>query len=343
MRLDSARDLKAQLGLQLHKIALGQKTTMLEMFSAAIDGKPRAAGRAPRRIVPQGVAVGITPAGRKRKKDGYRLAVRIQVRDPATAAFASYAAGMAKDEVDVRFVGPVAAIRKLTVASPYRARVRPVKPGYSIAHPQVTAGTIGMVVKDAKGRVGLLSNNHVLANSNNAARGDAALQPSPHDGGSDPVDAVGTLERFIRLKPTGSNSVDAAYARLSAEVAADPTFDGRVFAGLVAADDIVDNTEVWKIGRTTGFTEGVITAVEVDQVTVDYNGMLSTFDGQIEIAGIGGAFSAGGDSGSCILNGHNEGVGLLFAGSEEGGPDDTGLTYANPLEWALGMLSLTPA
>ena len=63
-------------------------------------------------------------------------------------------------------------------------RQRPVPLGYSVGHPAITAGTIGARVRDALGRVYILSNNHVLANSNGASIGDPAYQPGPFDGGT---------------------------------------------------------------------------------------------------------------------------------------------------------------
>src|SRR6266581_984976 len=62
-------------------------------------------------------------------------------------------------------------------------RQRPAPPGFSVGHPAITAGTIGARVRDAVGRVYILSNNHVLANSNGATIGDPEYQPGPFDGG----------------------------------------------------------------------------------------------------------------------------------------------------------------
>lgn len=85
-----------------------------------------------------------------------------------------------------------------------RDRFRPIIPaGVSIGHFKVTAGTLGVVVKDrATGDTLLLSNNHVFANSNDAAIGDDILQPAAMDGGRQPGDVVAKLERFARLRYT---------------------------------------------------------------------------------------------------------------------------------------------
>ncbi len=85
-----------------------------------------------------------------------------------------------------------------------RDRFRPVIPsGVSIGHFKVTAGTLGTMVKDKRtGEVFVLSNNHVLANSNESAIGDAILQPAAMDGGREPGDVVARLERFTALRFT---------------------------------------------------------------------------------------------------------------------------------------------
>jgi hypothetical protein len=83
-----------------------------------------------------------------------------------------------------------------------RDRFRPEIPsGVSIGHYKITAGTLGTIVTDKNtGEKLILSNNHVLANSNNALVGDAILQPGPADGGQNPADMVARLERFIQIR-----------------------------------------------------------------------------------------------------------------------------------------------
>ena len=82
-----------------------------------------------------------------------------------------------------------------------RDRWRPTIPGgVTIGHPLVTAGTLGVLVKDrSTGQPLILSNNHVLANTNNAMIGDPILQPAVTDRGMNPGDIVARLERFTPL------------------------------------------------------------------------------------------------------------------------------------------------
>ena len=85
-----------------------------------------------------------------------------------------------------------------------RDRFRPVIPsGVSVGHYKITAGTLGTIVRDRRtGAALILSNNHVLANSNDSLVGDPVMQPAPMDGGKQPEDVVARLERFVRLRFT---------------------------------------------------------------------------------------------------------------------------------------------
>jgi hypothetical protein len=277
------------------------------------------------------VAVGLTPTAY-----GARVAVRLQ-RD-ADRRLLPDLGRAAEAEVDVRVIGPV---RPSSSPDQLQRRVRPLRPGLSVGHPTVSAGTLGGFVRSAAGP-GLLSNNHVLAASNAASVGDAVLQPGPADGGG-PGDRVATLAAFERLVSGTANLVDAAVATLDTGVEADPgDLPGGPLLGTVPAGLDLDPEEaVEKVGRTTGHTYGRITAVEVDGVAVEYDEAVYRFDDQIEIAGRTGAFSEGGDSGSVIWRSRDRApVALLFAGSETGGDAGTGVTFANPLSTVLSTLGV---
>jgi len=103
-------------------------------------------------------------------------------------------------------------------------RQRPAPLGFSVGHPLITAGSIGARVADAAGNVFVLSNNHVLANSNDATIGDPALQPGPFDGGTAPADQIGTLAAFNTIDFSGGlNTIDAAIARSTVDALGNAT------------------------------------------------------------------------------------------------------------------------
>jgi hypothetical protein len=231
-------------------------------------------------------------------------------------------------------------------------KMRPARPGISIGHFQITAGTLGCLVERA-GQVYILSNNHVLANSNAAQVGDAILQPGPHDGGTS-ADRIATLEQFIPIdfstssvpgcsplsflmrlfgsSPTsqinepGNNTVDCAIAKPLSDNLVDPDI---LNIGIpTGAGSATLGTPVQKSGRTTGFTQDQITQIDV-MVSVNYGGPIAIFKNQL----MAGAMSKGGDSGSAVLDMDKQVVGLLFAGSDT-------TTIMNPIQLVLEALQV---
>ena len=84
-------------------------------------------------------------------------------------------------------------------------RFRPAPGGVSVGHVAITAGTLGCWVTK-NGQKVILSNNHVLANSNDAEIGDSILQPGPFDGGNFPQDHIANLEQFVPIAFEGEPS-----------------------------------------------------------------------------------------------------------------------------------------
>ena len=332
---DSARELKARLSQRLSEAPPG---SVLSRGADDAGTAPYAAGGATRW---SGVALGLAPVG----PQSVHLAIRL-VDEADAAAVLGGLDDAARSEVDVRVIGFV---RPLPLPSPgsspeeLQQRVRPLRAGLSISHPAVTAGTLGGFVRlPGSDQLLVLSNNHVLAASDAAAVGDPALQPGVADGGT-PADQIGALGAFVQLTTEPGNLVDAAVATLAPGVDADPGgYPGGPLAALVAAIEDVDPEElVEKIGRTTGHTRGRITAVEVDGVGVQYDEGVVTFDDQVEVEGLTGEFSAGGDSGSVVWRSRDRApLGLLFAGSSTGGSAGGGVTFANPLVTVLRELGV---
>lgn len=218
-------------------------------------------------------------------------------------------------------------------------RVRPLMIGTSVGHYAITCGSIGAFVKHGSD-ICILSNNHVIANQNDAKAGDVILQPGAHDGGTKDKDVVATLTKFVTIKENG-NLVDAAYAVLGKGEKYDPSTIHGVGKLAGTADEVEVGEELAKFGRTTGTTRGKVTAIEMDNVRVRYSHGVYSFDSQIEVEGAGDkSFSAGGDSGSGVVNSDNKLVGLLFAGGSQGGSNGKGLTYLNYMSNVLKALEV---
>lgn len=227
----------------------------------------------------------------------------------------------------------------------FRGRHRPAPGGVSVGHVNITAGTLGSraigLTAPWSNRHLILSNNHVLANSNNAQVNDSIIQPGPADGGRHPGDQIAVLARWVPINFGGAaNFVDAAFGWawhdrirgeqyfLSGGAAA---YYRTGTAPLAASLGMV----VGKSGRTTGLTQGRVTQIGVS-VNVNYQGRIALFRNQIAIQSVNAnPFSAGGDSGSLIWQWATglRPVGLLFAG---GG----GTTFANPIGAALAALNI---
>jgi hypothetical protein len=291
---------------------------------------------------------------------GYKIAGGVQTDEPAVIVSVRQkmpTAQLAEAEIVPKTVGDVKTdvieTGEIVAFQNPRQRMRPARPGVSIGHFAITAGTLGCLVRK-NNQVYILSNNHVLANSNDAQIGDAIYQPGTADGGT-AADQIGTLAEFIPiafdgtpappvgclnqllsllgLKPRqpqqnepGNNKVDCALARPTTPDLVTP--DILNIGVPIGAGTATLGTPVQKSGRTTGYTTGSILQIDVT-VTVNYGGPLATFTGQL----MAGAISQGGDSGSAVLDMNKRVVGLLYAGSATS-------TIINPIQFVLDMLGV---
>jgi hypothetical protein len=207
----------------------------------------------------------------------------------------------------------------------YTTRIRPTPPGYSIGHYGITAGTLSCLVRDRVTEETLiLSNNHVIANSNNASPGDPVVQPGPSDGGTPPGDTIAYLVRWKPIVPRG-NTVDAAVARPVRPDVVTPNIPGiGIPRGVRKMDRI--GVYVQKVGRTTQYTSGIVTAYNASIFPLYYPGI-----GGVEFVSciVTTGMSSGGDSGSLLLDMDRQATGLLFAGMEIDGRDV--VTYYNDI------------
>src|SRR5215472_12644702 len=211
----------------------------------------------------------------------------------------------------------------------------------------------------------ILSNNHVLARSSQGVAGEAIDQPGqPACFASDipvanltqqaPLAPAGTTQG--RTGPSPSN-VDAAIAMIISGTVdtAGTILDLGATAGTTSlpaappsgtVGTAALNMNVAKSGRTTGLTCSTIASIALN-VQVDYetscgsnvNAFTATYTNQVSVNG--GNFSAGGDSGSLIVDSTTaRPIALLYGGS-------TTDTVANPIQDVIaafknGANALTP-
>ncbi|KEI03028.1 hypothetical protein [Clostridium botulinum] len=196
-------------------------------------------------------------------------------------------------------------------------KVRPAHPGYSIGPAGYkVAGTLGCIVQNPSEKAYyILSTNHLLAQLGKVQIDTPILQPGVLDGGKIDTDTIAHLTRYIPIKmktlfKTPENHVDAAIAKVS-NTSLISSKIAIVNANIkrLGAPGIGDR--VFKIGRTTGRTHGVITAIDVTQV-INYPEGKALFKEQILTSASGNT----GDSGSVLLNSNMEALGLLSSASK---------------------------
>jgi len=201
------------------------------------------------------------------------------------------------------------------------------------------SGTLGSLVTRG-GTQYLLSNNHVLARTDQALAGESIIQPGLIDSncGQGANNIVGTLTQFYNLETGPSPKIDAAIAQV-AQNAVDPSGNILYLGSATDANNVpvpgppaagaglqetaaLLSRAVAKSGRTTGLTCSTIlsvsttTSVQYQKVCATGPTFNETFNNQVAVTG--GAFSAPGDSGSLIVTQDTaEAVALLFGGSDQ--------------------------
>lgn len=248
-------------------------------------------------------------------------------------------------------------------------RLRPAVPGISLGHVDITAGTFGAVVYGFQPLI--LSNNHVMANSNKAQVGDPILQPGPIDRGTVGGDKIATLSDFVPIEfmegngglPKPDCPVTPAVARVFNALAEILGRRSRLIATAMAIPrevvNLVDcavaaplelemiNSSIIDIGVPGSPVEAEVgmdlmksgrtteyTEGEVMQIDVTATVDYGGPIALFEQQIMSGAMSAGGDSGSLVMakSGANS-VGLLFAGSDQ-------VTIMNPIQAVLDALGV---
>jgi hypothetical protein len=284
------------------------------------------------------VAIGISQAVNG-KKDAHRIAVYVQdskmLKSKLLSEIGALVGGGA--EIDIVETGIVRALSWHTEA------VSPMRLGCSVGHQAGGVGTVGCFVKDLDDdAICILTNRHVLQNATAELPNGQVFQPGGAAGR--PI-AVLKEWKDLEFGPQGRNQVDCAIATIATGFI---DFDPRQVCdnvGAVIAPDLSKiaaaaslNETVSKVGQATRFTKGAVIDTDVMNLKVIYDGQSAMFDHQIAVTGLGNkAFARSGDSGSLVLNGQHEPVGLLFAASAGGG-NGKGIAYANPIKTVLELM-----
>lgn len=352
MKFDSALEVQARVFREIFDfVEVPAAAGMTQMPGIFVDPDPASRADTMERAVEVSrkptdeIALGVTAS---EGQDEVRLAVLVQDEEVQRSHLVDRIVTLARDEAEVRYIGRQEAFWT-------RTRNNPLRLGCSASPTTVRyAGTMGCFAQDTQtGVVGVLSNNHVLADINRVALNTPIMQPGAGDHGTPGQDDVARLTRFIPIQFGGiPNAIDAAFAEIlqhgrqedratlfdSANV---PTPAIQVNPNaLVTA---LPGMKVFKTGRTTRHTRGRVNSVNVNNYMVNMGIGIARFDGQILIDMDNepvAPFSRPGDSGSLIVDRDGNPVGLLFAGSSAGGTGDVGITGCNPISSVLTQLGI---
>ncbi|HEX4336274.1 MAG TPA: hypothetical protein VH062_10200 [Polyangiaceae bacterium] len=193
------------------------------------------------------------------------------------------------------------------------------------------SGTLGALLKDKKGDLFALSNNHVIGDCNHAPQGQPITSPSGRDVrvGGPPMVQFAALDRLVELRSGDVHHVKAQFVDAAVALVSNPKLVSSWQADLCDSPAAIaipeEDLRVQKIGRTTGHTFGTIESKVRRVMALPYKG--SSFTAVVNYADVWvirsndaeEPFALPGDSGSLIMD--EEGttaVALLFAASQDG-------------------------
>jgi hypothetical protein len=303
-----------------------------QTFDKTVLGRARPSAKSEAEVserVDKRLAIGYSVIG---KKD-FRLEVRVQRNSGPALAYAESLRETHGSEVNIVIVDVISTPPSINVASSANSILRKkhdvVRPGLSISRVDARAGTLGVLAEVEKG-IGLLSAAHVIAQSGDSKDGDWIYHPGKPD--QNPLSMKHRVARLwdaVELSSDELNRVDAAIALLEEEVehagnelpAIGSPVDGKRIKSAMSLDELVglgSNPRVAKVGRSTGYTEGILTALDVQRLSVRAPRGNHNFAGVLEISWDGTTFSKPGDSGAALfsLDGLRA-IGVHFASDEQ--------------------------
>lgn len=215
-------------------------------------------------------------------------------------------------------------------------KIRPMIQGYSIGPNNISlGGTSGCVVENVNEedrKLYVLSNNHVIANNNALEIGHEIVSPSYLDDTQHAADNIvaklSKYEPIIFSQPPIiiANQVDCAIAEITdLNLVSSYIYWINKVKGIKTAEL---GLKVQKSGRTTGYTTGTITSLNVT-ISVQYGDKTAYFKNQIATT----KMSNEGDSGSLVLDMNKNAVGLLFSNTDD-------ISYLNPIDSVLSTLNI---
>lgn len=220
------------------------------------------------------------------------------------------------------------------------------------------AGTLGCLLRDGAGKIFGLSNNHVSGGCGNVPIGMPVLAPGvldAHQLGPIPF-TIGRHSRQLDMSIGDPTTVDttrnqdvAVFEILDPSRVSSMQRDAYDTPAIVG--DMAPGMVIEKVGRTSGFTRGVVQTTIVGPVGVNYKIQEYGFSGCIYfepmfiVHGIGDRFSEGGDSGSLVTalgpQGQRAAVGIVVAGLQDSKAAGGKVSLVMPIRPVLAELGLS--
>jgi hypothetical protein len=223
---------------------------------------------------------------------------------------------------------------------------------------EASAGTLGALVRDPAGTLLGLTNNHVTGGCNHSGVGLPILAPGVADVAPNGVSpfTIGFHERVLPYVMGTSGNVDISSNTDAAIFRIDnannvSSFQGDSFDTPAVTVDPLEGLRVAKVGRTTGYTEGVIVGRQLRPIAMKADSQRNGFAAYIwfpsvfVVHGDGQEFSAGGDSGSLVVSlnpdGTKSAIGLVFAGGPDSASTNGSKSLIVPIRPILARLHVT--
>lgn len=276
------------------------------------------------------------------KHDGvFKLSLLVENKNSRALHQAKEFEAEAPDGVSVMVAGHAYSAEPKEDESMKCERQEELIPGLSLSHERGFAGTLGGFVKvnDEKDPwPGVISAAHVLFDGREGVIGDSVLHPGYPDGQRVKTNEVGTLADFVLLQHHRNKSRKRDALNTEDIALVKPEDPARLRNGNLVPDPRDSNNKMWlkacvpamqlfefigepvyKVGRTTGFTEGVLKVVGIADYPIKLpDGKIYIFKDIVAIEKKGRqAFSASGDSGSIVYTTDGRAIGLVIGGSAD--------------------------
>jgi hypothetical protein len=219
------------------------------------------------------------------------------------------------------------------------------------------AGTLGCLLRDARGQIFGLSNNHVTGSCNYAPTGLPIVAPGVLDVSptNPPPFTLGFHRSQLQMMMGDPTIVDATQNQDAATFSVVPnapvsSMQQSYYDTPATTRPLAPGMTVEKVGRSSERTTGAVLSEIVGATPINYSAPHYGFSGLVYfepiflVHGIGDRFSEQGDSGALVThedaNGVRHAVGIVVAGADDSGAPGGKLSLIMPIQPILTLFGL---